>query len=239
LETDFLRKDATMAAGYGEAEIIPFRPRPSPDLGDVRFRTLVGEAGWAQLPAAVRARFSRRLGGGATIVYAGEIVEATLSRCGRLIANLARLIGGPLPLSTDTGTAAAVSVAGDEASGGQFWTRIYGRRRGFPQVISSVKRFAGPTGLEEYIGRGIGIALVAKVENRALHFVSDHYFLALGRLRLRLPGLLSPGRLTVSHIDCNHGWFAFMLVLDHPRLGTLVRQTALFQERVRPGRDGA
>ncbi len=35
----------------------------------------------------------------------------------------------------------------DGASGGQFWTRMYGRLRGLRQVIHSSERFAGPTGL--------------------------------------------------------------------------------------------
>ena len=73
-----------------------------------------------------------------------------------------------------------VTVSEDAEAGGQFWTRIYGRRRGFPQVIHSSKRFAGPTGLEEYIGRGFGIALRVEVEDEALHFLSDHYFVKLG-----------------------------------------------------------
>lgn len=154
-----------------------------------------------------------------------------MSRCGRLLCQLVRLAGAPLPLSRDTFVPAAVSVTEDPASGGQFWTRVYGRRRGFPQVIHSSKRFAGPTGLEEYVGRGIGIALRLEVRDEALHFLSDHYFLKLGPARLRLPRWLSPGRMRVSHIDCGHGSFAFVLSLVHPLFGELVRQTAMFEER--------
>lgn len=206
-------------------------PPPGPGLGDLRFRALAGAEAWSRLPAAVRARFERHIGPGATILYAGEVVECRMSRCGRLLCQLVRLLGAPLPLSSDAFVPAAVSVTEDPASGGQFWTRVYGRRRGFPQVIHSSKRFAGPTGLEEYVGRGIGIALRLEVKDGALHFLSDHYFLKLGRARLRLPRWLSPGRMRVSHIDCGHGTFAFVLSLAHPWLGELVRQTAMFQER--------
>jgi hypothetical protein len=233
---------AVEARGAGEAgtNVIPFcrRPQAARDagIGDLRFRTLIGEEGWALLPEAVRARFGRHLGEGRSIVYAGEIVECRISRCGRLLGQALRPIGAPLPLCRDIFVPATVCVTEDPTSGGQLWMRIYGRgpsislRPCFPQVIHSIKRFVGPTGLEEYIGCGIGIALNVAVENSALHFLSDHYFIGRGRLRLRLPRWLAPGRMRVSHIDCGHGWFAFVLSLDHPLLGALVRQTALFRE---------
>jgi hypothetical protein len=225
-----------MEARRHDPKVIPFPGRrgASPDLGDLRFRRLLGDEAWSQLPQAVRARFSKRVAGGRTVVYAGEIVECRMSRCGWLLAQACRLVGAPLPLSRDAFVPAAVSVTEDEPSGGQIWTRLYGRRRGFPQAIHSAKRFAGPTGLEEYIGRGLGIALRVEVANAALHFLSDHYFLRIGRLRLRLPRVLAPGRMRVSHVGCGGGWFAFVLLLEHPLLGRLIRQTALFQERGAP-----
>ena len=214
------------------ADVIAFPARrAAQDVGDLRFRRLAGEAQWSQLPAAVRARFSKRLGGGATALYAGEVVECRMSRLGLAFAHVARLIGGPLPLCRDAWLPAAVAVTEDPVSGGQHWTRIYGRPRGFPQVIHSAKRFCGPTGLEEHIGAGFGIALTVSVENGALHFDSDHYFLSLFGRRLRLPRWLSPGRMRVSHIDCGGGRFAFVLLLVHPLFGEIVRQTAMFDDR--------
>jgi hypothetical protein len=209
------------------------RGRPDGGVADLRFRALAGEEAWQRLPEAVRARFEHHIGAGATILYSGEVLECRMSRCGWALAQLGRLIGAPLPLSRDAPAPAAVTVTEDRAGGGQFWTRLYGRRRGFPQVIHSAKRFAGPTGLEEYVGCGLGIALRIRVEEGALHFLSDHYFVVLGRLRLRLrlPRWLSPGRMRVSHIDCGQGCFAFVLCLDHPRLGELIRQTAWFRDQ--------
>jgi hypothetical protein len=216
--------------GRIEAEIIPFPARPAPEAGDPRFRDLIGERAWAQLPEATRARFSKRIAGCAAAVYAGEVVECRFGRAGRLLANLCRLIGAPLPLSRDAFVPATVSVTEDPVSGGQHWTRVYARRCGAPQVIASCKSFSGPTGLEERIGGGVGIALRVAVEGGALHFLSDHYFIALGRWRLRLPRWLEPGRLTISHVDCNHGLFAFVLALRHARFGELIRQTVMFRE---------
>ena len=204
--------------------------RRDPDVGDLRFRTLIGEPAWAALPEATRARFGKRVAGCAALLYAGEIVECRISRAGWLLGRLAWAIGSPLPLSRDADMPACVSVTEDPASGGQVWTRIYGRRRGFPQVISSCKSFAGPTGLEERIGGGFGIALRVEAEGGALHFLSDHYFWKVGGRRLRLPRWLAPGALRVSHIDCNHGLFAFVMELRHPRFGALIRQTAMFRD---------
>jgi hypothetical protein len=200
-------------------------------LHDPRFRALLGAAAWSSLPAALRTRFSTRAEAGAAITYAGAIVKCRESCFGRLLAQLCRLIGAPLPLHYDLAVPAIVTVTEDAATGGQFWTRQYGRLRGFPQVIQSSKRFAGPTGLEEYLGCGFGIALRLSARGEALHFHSDHYFVALGTWRMRLPRWVEPGALTISHVDMGCGQFAFVLSLHHAWLGELIHQVALFHER--------
>ena len=197
---------------------------------DLRFRSLLGADGWSRLPEPVRARFSKRLRPGAAVTYVGEIVESRRTWPGLLLANLCRAVGAPLPLHDDVGTPAVVTVTEDARAGGQFWTRMYGRRGGFPQVIHSSKRFAGCTGLEEYLGCGVGIALIVCADDHALHFLSRHYFVAIGGLRLRLPAWLAPGALTISHVDMNDGEFAFVLRLRHPLLGEIINQTAVFRE---------
>src|SRR5215470_9662568 len=67
--------------------------------GDFRLRALMSEADWASLPSVVRRRFSRHLVAGQSIVYSGEILESRMSRAGWWLAQAARLIGGPLPLT--------------------------------------------------------------------------------------------------------------------------------------------
>ena len=214
-------------------DLQPREYQPSP-LGDLRFRRLVGEEGWERLPAAVRERFGHRVAGCRTILYSGEVVECRMNRAGMCLAQAARLIGSPLPLSRACGLPAAVSVTEDPVSGGQHWLRIYARPRGFPQVICSCKAFAGPTGLEEYLGRGFGIALAVVADEDALHFLSDHIFWRCRGLCLRLPRFLSPGDLVVSHVDRGDGSFFFELRLHHRWLGELVHQRAIFRERPLP-----
>jgi hypothetical protein len=199
-------------------------------LGDLRFRALLHAHEWEALDETIRKRFSKRLAGGATTVYVGRAVETWMSRTGWLLAQAARLIGGPLPLARDEDVPSIVTVTEDMATGGQIWTRLYTRRNGFPQVIHSSKRFAGPTGLEEYVGFGICMALTVHGRGRALAFRSAGYFLNVFGRRLKLPRWVSPGELTVTHTDNGDGSFVFGLELRHPRLGTLIRQTALYRE---------
>ena len=156
-------------------------PAEQATLHDLRFRALLGEEAWGALPPEVQHRFDKRLSGAQVALYRGLVVEMQMSRLGWLLAQLCRLFGAPLPLNRRPGGGALVSVSEDQAGGGQCWTRIYARPGGFPQVIHSAKRFAGPTGLEEYLGRGLGMALRVEALPDGIAFVSDHYFLALGR----------------------------------------------------------
>jgi hypothetical protein len=199
-------------------------------LDDYRFHALLPDEDWGRLPVAIWRRFSKRLADGKTVVYVGEVEEAGFSPIGWWIAQITRVIGGPLPTGSDTGVPMIVTVTEDAASGGQIWTRICARREGFPQVIHSAKRFAGPTGLEEYVGFGVSMGLRISVEHEALCFRSTGYSLQLGRLRLPLPEWLTPGDIKVTHSDLGGGTFRFTLDVVHPRFGMLVRQSAVFRE---------
>jgi Domain of unknown function (DUF4166) len=201
-----------------------------PVLGDLRFRALMTEEAWSELPLPIRNRFSKRLAGGKTIVYVGEILETRMSHLGRLLANATRLIGSPFPTACDAGVPSVVTVTEDMRNGGQIWTRLYARTNGFPQVIHSSKRFAGSSGLEEYVGRGVGMALTVHVEQCSLVFRSHHYFLELLGRRMRLPTWLSPGNLSVTHAERGDGSFSFILDVSHPAFGALIRQHAAFRE---------
>ena len=199
-------------------------------LDDSRFRSLLSNDDWGRLPVATWRRFSTRRADGGTIIYVGEVDDASISSIGWWLVQLARLIGGPLPTGAETGVPMIVTVTEEEASGGQIWTRICARRDGFPQVIHSSKRFAGPTGLEEYIGFGVSMALRVSVEHEALVFRSAGYSLQLGPFRVPLPAWLTPGDLTVTHSDLGCGTFQFALEIVHRRFGLLLRQSAVFRE---------
>ena len=210
---------------------LPQRPAPTnASLHDLRFRALLGSEAWDALPAEVQRRFAKRLGGAQVALYRGLVVDMYMSRIGWALAQVCRLFGAPLPLNAEAGGCALVSVSEDRSGGGQCWTRISARPGRFPQVIHSAKRFAGPTGLEEYLGHGLGMALRAEAMSDGIAFSSAHYFLQLGRRRIRLPKFLTPGVTCVTHRQVAGSSFLFGLELTHPLAGVLIHQQILFDD---------
>ena len=198
---------------------------------DMRFKELLGEAEWNRLPEAVRRRFSRHMEDGKSIVYKGVITKMEANWAGRLLGQVCKLIGAPLPTEHQAnGTPAIVTVTEDKQGNGQFWTRTYGRKSGFPQVIHSSKRFQGTTGLEEYIGYGIGMDLEVAREGDAIVFLSAGYYLEIFGRKLPFPRFLEPGKVKVSHADQGEGYFAFILEVSHPLLGQMIHQRGIFCE---------
>lgn len=210
---------------------LPAKPREvsEAELHDARFRALLTRDQWNGLPSEVQRRFSKRLAGAQTALYRGLVVKMRSSMLGWLASQACRLFGAPLPLCREAGGTAVVIVAEDPA-GGQCWTRIYGRPSGFPQVIHSAKRFSGSTGLEEYLGRGLGMALRLEALPDGLAFVSDHYFMQIGGRRFRLPRAITPGSARITHRQVAGRTFLFELVLEHPWAGLLIEQQILFDD---------
>ena len=135
-------------------------------------------------------------------------------------------------MTRDAHVPSVVTVTEDMATGGQIWTRLYARRNGFPQVIHSSKRFAGPTGLEEYVGYGIGMALTVLCARTARSSsAASSYFLQLLGRRFPLPQWMMPGH-ALRH-PCRAARRQVQLhAADriHPRFGLLIRQMAMFRE---------
>ncbi|MDE0660170.1 MAG: DUF4166 domain-containing protein [Gammaproteobacteria bacterium] len=187
------------------------------------YASLLGSS-WGKLPMRTRVRFGveREM-----VCYHGRVVVSECTRLGRVFRQLARLVGSPLPFDDTIGPATVVVMA--TGRGSSSWTRVY-RRNGRAQAIRSVKRFDGPTGLEEYLGFGLCMALRVRAQNASLLFESAGYAWALGKVRIPLPSWLSPGRLLVRSTELAAPCFRFCLTLSHPRFGVMLRQEAVFED---------
>lgn len=211
------------------ALVLPL-PAPRSAAHDTRYRALLGDAAWGRLPAAVRRRFSRKLAADQQVIYRGEVVEMSLSRAGYVLAQIGRLVGAPLPFTPGATGSAVVVVTEAPALGGQIWSRSYPRPGRFPQVIHSAKRFAGPTGLEEYLGLGLVMTLALGEDEGMLVFESRGFAIEVFGRRIGVPRWLSPGRCVIRHRNETDHRFSFTLTLDHPWLGRLAHQVAFFED---------
>lgn len=195
----------------------------------LRYPLLLGPT-WRLLPPQLQSRFTGYKPPREQIIYHGRVHETRHSFAGRCLTKLAAFIGSPLPFSHSARGPATVIVREATDFNGQYWTRVYPTSKGTPQVIHSIKKFAGPTGLMEMISPHIAVCLKLKASRQSLTFTSASYLLVFGRWHLPLPKWLSPGRLTVTHRQTGLRKFRFTLALTHPLFGDLVYQTGIFEE---------
>lgn len=213
--------DAVIGKARGKA-----RRRGKPAPGHIDFQTLLGPAAWASLPADVQARFDARACA-RPHAYAGEMqVRANL--VGLVMAQVCRLIGTPLAPWRGEAVPVRVDVHTDR-EGALVWDRLY-RFEGRPPAFVSSRKIITERGLMEVVRGGLGMALDLTVEDGALHFRSTGYFLELGRVRVPLPGWITPGRAHVVHADVGGGRFRFTLSFAHPLFGETIFQEGVFAD---------
>jgi len=214
------------------ATLLPTRLRraaTAPTPAPLDLAALVGAEGWARLPAAVQRRFGLAH---ADTTYIGHM-ELGCSRIGGLYARLAHLFGGPLTRINASAVTTTVRVSGN-GRGGVVWERAFHRRgrlgAGHARVVRSTKEPGPDGGLLERTDGGLSMALDVFEENGSLVFQSRRFSLALGRLHLPVPALLTPGVCRVVHTDLGHGFFRFTLSMVHPLWGETFHQSGVFAD---------
>ncbi|HEY8974264.1 MAG TPA: DUF4166 domain-containing protein, partial [Burkholderiaceae bacterium] len=154
------------------------------------------------------------------------------SPAGRVFAALAKAFGSPLSGATDAAVPTSVRVL-DDGRGGMVWERsFHTNAAGAPHVVRSTKELDAGGRLVERTDGGLGMALRVFEEQGALVFESHRFFLVLGRLRLPVPALLTPGTCRVVHTDLGGGLFRFDLDMVHPLWGRTFHQSGVFADPV-------
>ena len=195
---------------------------------------LVGAAGWARLPAAVRRRFGVDHG---AATYVGRM-ELRCSPLGRVFALASRLFGSPLSGVTSRAVPTSVRVF-DDGRGGMVWERSFHTTgAGTPHVVRSTKQLGADGGLLERTDGGLSMALDVFEERGALVFESRRFTLLLGRLRLPVPALVTPGTCRVTHTDLGDELFRFDLDMIHPLWGHTFHQSGVFADPVAANHEG-
>jgi hypothetical protein len=209
------------------------RPRRDCRIGQPRcvdFRALVGRRAWFELPPAVRRRFDLAAHGDPQDIafYPGRMTLRA-SWLGVVISQVCRLIGTPLAPFTGDDIPVTVEVHAD-GRGGMVWDRTYHYRRRAPVLVTSRKVADADGSLMEVVRNGMGMRLVASVEDRALHFRSRGYFFEIAGCRIDIPGLLTPGAVHVIHAETGPGTFRFTLTFHHRLFGETLHQSGLFRD---------
>jgi len=187
-------------------------------------RAVLGTAAWERLPEAVRERFAEAAG---AADYAGSFEVVRASFIGRLFAWMGTLVGTPVAPRTGLDVEARVRVRPNAA--GMEWVREYFWGADAIDRVHSTKVVTADNRLIEMLPARLCMPLATYVEGAVLHFVSLGYYFDLGLgVKLRLPGLLTPGVTHVEHIDLGRGWFRFTMTVTHPLLGEMFFQTGRF-----------
>ncbi len=198
---------------------------------DLDLRALVGAAAWARLPAAVQRRFGLAH---ADVSYHGQM-ELRCSRIGHVYAALTRPWGGPLTHLHTTALPATVHVS-HNGRGGVVWERCFHASTGTGQrterTVRSTKELGADGGLLERTDGGLAMSLDVLEEDGALVFRSRRFWWVLGRLRIPVPTLLTPGTCRVAHTDLGAGQFRFTLSMVHPLWGETFHQCGVFTDPV-------
>lgn len=224
------------AGRLARAAEAPVRPAPSRSntiATDPTFRRLLGEAAWQRLNPNVRARFAVKPDVGQVFVFAGVMDVVRRSWFGWLLGQVCRLIGSPVTPQQGRDVPTAVHIYRSSRGDGIVWERRYDFVGRTPVVVSSTKRPDPPDGLLECASRGFAMRLRLFERDGAIHFASTGYCLELGRWRLPIPGLLTPGAAHVVHSDEGDGWFRFTMSFHHRWFGETYFQQGLFHEAER------
>jgi len=208
--------------------LLPARLRRSskPGAASLDLPALVGATGWARLPQAVQRRFGTAH---VDTTYVGRM-ELRCSGIGHFYAWVARLFGGPLTRINANTVPTAVRVY-DNGRGGVVWERRFhrdGESEHGAHMVRSTKEIGADGGLLERTDGGLSMSLDVFEEDGALVFRSRRFWLVLGRLRLPVPTLLTPGVCRVTHTDLGQGFFRFTLAMVHPLWGETFHQSGVF-----------
>jgi hypothetical protein len=205
-----------------------------PSEGEL-FKKILGPA-WQELHPDIQHRFDKNPLPGKPLYYTGTLDELRCSPFGRLMGWMTiPFIKGALMPFNDRDFPVDIQVYSKAGCPFIFKQRIY-RLNGRPPVQFTSYMAESERGeVLEYVGMGLGMKLVLDVRDGNLHFTSDGYFWQLGRWRLPLPDLLTPGKTFLCHRNESPERFSIRIEIRHRWFGTTFTQAGAFRELAAPG----
>lgn len=189
---------------------------------------------WNKLHPDIKRRFNKNPEFSKSLRYKGILNELTASFWGKIIAHIAKpLIGGALIPHSDYNFPVDIQVYCKEGLNHVFKHRVYQLNGRKPiEFISHMEQHedGSKRRLREYVGAGLGMFLIPFAKDGDLHFRSDGYFWEIGKLRIPLPSMMSPGKTRLSHTNIGSDKFSIRIDIDHVIFGKMFTQEGTFEE---------
>ncbi|MBB3120322.1 DUF4166 domain-containing protein [Pseudoduganella violacea] len=199
------------------------------------FRKILG-AEWGKLHPDIQRRFDKNPAPGKPLRYAGSLSELRSSVFGKLLGFLSGpLIEGALIPYDDFDFPVDIEVYSKPGCPYIFKQRIYRLRRHKPVRFTSYMAESEKGEVLEYVGLGLGMKLLLRVEDGNLHFTSDGYFWQILGWRVPLPDLLTPGKTFLCHRNEAPNRFNIRIEIRHILFGTSFVQAGVFYEKTEGG----
>jgi hypothetical protein len=200
-----------------------------PSEGEL-FKKIIGPA-WTTLHPDIQRRFDKNPLPGKPLHYTGTLDELRCSRLGRLLGWMSRpFVQGALIPFNDRGVPVDIQVYSRPDCPFIFKQRIYRLNGRKPIRFTSYMAESERGEVLEYVGMGLGMKLRLRVEDGNLYFTSDGYFWQVGRRRIPLPDLLTPGQTFLCHRNDDPEQFSIRIEIRHKWFGTTFTQAGQFHE---------
>lgn len=200
-----------------------------PSEGEL-FKKILG-AEWQKLHPDIQRRFDKNPEPGKPLYYTGTLSELRSSMVGKLLGFITRpMIKGALIPFDDADFPVDIQVYSKPDCPSIFKQRIYRLHDRKPIQFTSYMQESEKGEVLEYVGMGLGMKLVLRVQDGDLYFTSDGYFWEIFGWRMPLPGILTPGKTFLCHRNDNPNQFNIRIEIKHALFGTTFTQVGVFRE---------
>lgn len=204
-------------------------PAKGPSEGEL-FKKILGPE-WQKLHPDIQARFDKNPAPNKPLYYRGVLSELKCNFVGKLLGFITKpMIKGALIPYSDYDFPVDIEVYSKPDCPFIFKQRIYRLHKRKPIQFTSYMSESEKGEVLEYVGMGLGMKLVLRVEEGNLYFTSDGYFWDIFGWRMPLPGVFTPGKTFLCHRNDSPSQFNIRIEIKHCLFGTTFTQVGVFHE---------